>query len=126
MTTVLVAGFLVAHGLIHLAIWLPHPPSDPDKPPPFVPDHSAVLTRVAPRRATHRLSVGLAVAAGAGFALAGVAVATSAGWAAGAAVAAALAGLTLKLVFFHPWLLVGILLDLAVLGSATVGWPVSL
>ena len=28
MTTALVVAFLAAHGLVHLAIWLPHPERD--------------------------------------------------------------------------------------------------
>ncbi len=59
MTTVLVVGFLLAHGLVHLAVWLPHPEPEPAKPPPFVPDHSALLTAVrvpAPTRGGSRRS----------------------------------------------------------------------
>jgi hypothetical protein len=40
------------------------------------------------------------------------------------AVAGAGVGLTLKLLFFHPWLVVGVLLDGAVLAAATTGSPV--
>jgi hypothetical protein len=127
MSTLLLMAFLVAHGLLHLAIWMPHPQPDPDKPPPFEPDHSVLLTATAlPRTATHQLSVGLAVGAAATYVLAGIAVAMDAAWVAPAAVCAAVLGLLLKAFFFHPWLTLGVLLDAAVLSAALLGWPVTL
>lgn len=127
MTTVLLVGFLVAHGLLHLAIWLPHPATDPDRRPPFEPDHSTLLTATAiPKAATHALSLGLAAGAAATYVLAGVGIALGAAWAAPLAVAGALLGLVLKALFFHPWLSVGVLLDVAVLSSGLLGWPVVL
>jgi hypothetical protein len=39
---------------------------------------------------------------------------------------AASLGLIQKAVFFHPWLSIGVLIDLAVLADAVTGWPVSL
>lgn len=115
MTALLVA-FLAAHGLLHLAIWLPHPEPDPAKPPPFHPDHSAVLAAVhTPPSATHALSMALAAAAAAAYLLAAAAVVLGAAWAVPVTVAAALAGLALKGLYFHPWLLLGIALDVLVL-----------
>ena len=82
MITTLVVAFLVAHGLVHFAVWLPHPEPDPDKPAPFAPDHSAVLTKAAvPQTTARTLSTVLAVAAGVGFLLTGLAVAIDADWA---------------------------------------------
>ena len=76
MTTALVVAFLAAHGLVHLAIWLPHPEPDPERPPPFEPDHSALLTATAaPVAAVHRIAVACAVAVAAGYVLAAVAIA---------------------------------------------------
>jgi hypothetical protein len=123
MTTALLVGFLVAHGLIHLAIWLPHPEPQPDKPAPFEPDHSAVLTRSAVPAATVRqVAVILAATTALAYTLAGVAVAVDAGWAIPTAMAASLLGLSLKVLYFNPWLLLGLLLDVTVLlGAAT--WP---
>lgn len=127
MTTALVALFLVAHGLVHLAVWLPHPEPDPAKPAPFAPDHSGVLTMASVAPATaHRLAVVLAVGAAATFVAAGGAVAIGADWAVPMAVIACVLGLTLKLVYFNPWLLIGIALDLLVLAAALAQWPVSL
>ena len=123
MITTLVVGFLVAHGLVHFAVWLPHPEPDPDKPAPFAPDHSAVLTRVSvPQSTARRLSTTLAAAAGVGFLLTGLAVAIDAGWVVPMAVCASLLGLLLKALFFNPWLLLGVLIDLAVLLGAAF-WP---
>ena len=127
MTTILLAGFLAAHGFVHLAIWLPHPQPQPAAPPPFAPDHSALLTAVSvPQADTHRLAVALAVAAGLGYLVAGLGVAVGGGWAALFVIAGAVVGLVLKLVFFNPWLTLGVLLDAAALTSVLVGWPMSL
>lgn len=127
MTTVLVVGFLLVHGLVHLAVWLPHPEPEPAKPPPFAPDHSALLTAVrvsAP--ATRRISEVLAVATAAAMVLAALGVLLGQEWAVGTAVLGATLGLVLKLVFFNPWLLAGITLDLLVLSLALAEWPVPL
>jgi hypothetical protein len=42
------------------------------------------------------------------------------------ATAAALTGLALKVLFFHPWLSLGVLFDAAVLVFAVGSWPVDL
>jgi hypothetical protein len=125
MTAALLVTFLVAHGALHLAVWVPKP--QPEQPPPFVPQHSGVLAaaRVAERTAKV-LAVALAAAAASAFVLAGVGVALSASWAAPVAVAAATVGLLLKTLYFHPWLSIGVLLDLTVLAAATTGWPITL
>lgn len=127
MTTVLVAGFLVVHGLLHLAVWLPKPAPEPGKPPPFEPDHSAVLTEAhVEQRTVHRLAIWLAATACALYVIAGVAVAFGTGWAVPLAVLAGTVGLAIKLLFFHPWLLIGITLDVLVLTAALLEWPVAL
>lgn len=124
VATTLLTVFLVLHGLLHLGIWLPQPKPD-GPPPPFVPDRSALLTAAAvPTRAAHALSVTLASVTAAAFVAAGLAIAAGTSWSVPLAVVAAGTGLALKLLFFHPWLVVGVLLDVAVLTSATTGWPV--
>ncbi len=129
MNTFLVVGFLLVHGLLHLAVWLPRPqqPADQGKAPPFHPDHSALLleAHVEPET-THRVAVWLAVAAACLYGIAGLAVAFGSAWAVPLAVLAGTVGLAIKLVFFHPWLSVGIAIDALVLSSALVEWPVSL
>lgn len=127
MTTFLVVGFLMLHGLLHLAVWLPKPAPRPDKPPPFEPDHSALLTEAhVQQRTVHRLAVWLAATAAVLYGIAGLAVAVGSSWAVPLAVLAGTVGIAIKLVFFHPWLLVGIALDVLVLSSALVEWPVAL
>lgn len=127
MSTALLVGFLILHGLLHLAIWMPHPAQDPDKPPPFVPDHSALLTVVKVRTdTTARLARALALATASAYLLAGSMVGLDAPWAAPTAVTAAALGLALKALFFHPWLTVGVLLDVTVLMSAVTDWPIAL
>jgi hypothetical protein len=127
MTTLLVAAFLVAHGLVHLAVWLPHPAPQEGKPAPFAPDHSALLTVAAvPAVGARRVSQILAVTAAAALVLAGVAVAFGVGEAVPLAVAGAFAGLLLKAIFFNPWLTLGVALDLLVLAMALASWPVPL
>ena len=96
--------FLVAHGLVHLAIWLPAPKQDA----PFDPGYSWLFGAVRrPARA-------LAVAAGALFALAGVLVLAGADAGAALAVAGAAVSLALVLLTFHPWLLGAVAIDVAV------------
>ena len=64
MVAYLLVCYLAVHGLLHLAIWLPHPQPDPETSPPFRPDHSGVLTAVAvSATTTHTLSVLMAIAA---------------------------------------------------------------
>jgi hypothetical protein len=129
VSTFLVVGFLLVHGLLHLALWLPRPqqPEEPGKAPPFHPDHSALLTEAHVEPETsHRVAVWLAVAAAVLYGLAGVAVAFGGSWAVPLAVLAATVGLSIKFLFFHPWLSVGIALDALVLSSALAEWPVAL
>ena len=125
MTTALVVIFLVAHGLVHAAIWLTRP--DPANPPPFQPDRSALLTvNGVPSTMVHQTSVVLAVGSAALYVLGGALVAFDAPGAAVVVGAAALVGLTLKALFFHPWLSIGIMIDAAVLAAVCTGWPVGL
>lgn len=98
----LLAAFLVTHGLLHLAIWLPAPSSTA----PFDPRRSWALPGHGP--------VPLAELTALLYVAAGVTVAATPA----IAIAAAVAGLALKVLWFHPWLLLGIAIDLAVIGAA--------
>jgi hypothetical protein len=125
--TWLIAAFLIAHGAVHLAVWLPPAPTDAERQAPFNPDHSALLTRTQVSQASARLvAVRLAGTAAVLYVIAGLAVALGSGWAVAMAAAAAILGLALKVLYFNPWLTLGILLDAAVLSSALLSWPVSL
>ena len=123
----LIAAFLIAHGAVHLAVWLPPSPTNAERQAPFAPDRSAVLTSTqVSQAASHVVAVLLAGAATTVYVLAGLAVGLGSGWAVALAVAAAIIGLALKLLFFNPWLSLGVLLDAAVLSSALWAWPVTL
>lgn len=125
--TWLMAAFLIAHGAVHLAVWLPPPPTDDEHQAPFAPDHSALLTRTrVPQTTSHRVAVRLAGAAAVLYVVAGLAVALGSVWAVTLAVAAAIVGLALKVLYFNPWLTLGILLDAGVLSAALLSWPVGL
>jgi hypothetical protein len=125
MATALIAVFLIVHGLLHLAVWLP--PPDPEKAPPFDPGRSRVLTvSHVSALAARRTAAGLAVTACALYIVAGAAVVFGSEWTPGIAVAAAVAGLVLKVLYFNPWLLVGIGLDAIVLLAALAEWPFAL
>lgn len=127
MATFLVVGFLLVHGLLHLAVWLPHPDPRPDHPAPFEPDHSRVLTAVhVEQQTTHQVAVVLAVATAAVYVVSGLAVWIGLPSAAAIVALAAVIGLAMKVLYFDPWLLIGIGLDAMVLTSAVAGWPVTL
>jgi hypothetical protein len=122
MTRVVVAAFLIAHGLIHLAIYAT--PANPDKPAPFDPRHSWVADRPGTTATLLRSgSTALACAVAAAYSTAGWMVAFHVGPWASVAGLAALLGLVLKGLWFHPWLTLGVALDIAVAVAAVVGWP---
>ena len=113
--------FLIAHALVHVAVWaMPKPATNP---PPFDPNHSWVLAAGRRSPVSQRtMSVALAWLAAVLFAAAGVALAVDiAAWTAVAVLAAAV-GLVLKGLCFNRWLTLGVALDLAVLVAA-MNWP---
>lgn len=126
MVNVLVVAFLLLHGAVHLGVWMPHPPAADGTPVPFEPDHSAVLSRASVGAGVERrIATALAYATAAAYVGAGLAVAAGNSWAVGVAVLASALGLTLKALFFNPWLTLGVALDLLVLSAAVLEWPVS-
>jgi hypothetical protein len=102
--SVLAGLFLVAHGLVHLAVWLPEPKEDA----PFDPGHSWLLG------AARGLTGALAIAACVLLAVAGVLVLAGAGAGSALAVAGAAISLALVLLSFHPWLLGAVAIDVAI------------
>ncbi|HET6352704.1 hypothetical protein [Streptomyces sp.] len=125
MITALVAVFLIAHGLVHLAVWAG--PAGPERPMSFSPTHSWVLAESGmPRSAVNVSAVSLAAVTALLYVIAGAAAAAHSGGWPDAAVAAAVSGLVLKAVWFNPWLLVGVLLDAGVLAAVFGQWPASL
>jgi hypothetical protein len=124
MTDFFVIAFVIAHGVVHAAVWAT--PKDPDKPAPFDPSHSWALAAghvaAAPTRSA---SVVLAWVSAVLYTLAGVSVAVDAANWMVLATLAAIVGLALKGVWFNRWLSLGVLLDVAVLVAVAQGWPPS-
>ena len=125
MVRLLVIAFLFAHGVLHPLMWAT--PVNEEKPPPFDLHRSWVL------RAAHvaaapafSASVRLAWLTGALFCLSAAGLAIDVSWWTAAALAGALVGLVLKVGWFHPWLSLGVVLDVAVAAAITVAWPGSL
>lgn len=125
MVDTIVAGFLIAHGLVHAAIWTVPPGGD--EPPPFVPARSWALQAAAVPDGTARTaSIALALTSAALLVVAGVALLAGAeAWPAAALAGVAVAA-AFKAVWFDPWLTVGIVLDVAVAVAVLAGWPPSL
>ena len=96
--------FLIAHGLVHLAIWLP--PAKDDAP--FDPGRSWLLGEARP------LARPLAVLVCAVLVLAGLLVLIGAGVAAGAAVVGATISLALVALTFNPWLSAAVAINVAI------------
>lgn len=97
----LFGAFLIAHGLVHVVIWL-------------VPASDDVPFDVRRSWAFGDLGTGvtaLAMAVGAAFVVAGIAVLASAAWWPPIVVGAAAGSLALLAVTFTPWWLLGIAID---------------
>jgi hypothetical protein len=125
MTRLLFGGFLIVHGFIHSAVYLLPPP--PDKPQPFDPGHSWILaaSHVADDSA-HRAARALAIATTALFTISGLVVFVGSSAWIPMTVAAAGLGLMLKVLYFHPWLILGAAIDVALIWTAYAEWPSSL
>ena len=121
----LMAAYLLAHGFVHVAIYVM--PTDRSKPAPFDPHRSWALARVqSPAQTALASSQLLAWITAAGFTVTAVALGASAGWWPAAAVVSATLGLVFKALWFHPWLSAGVLLDVALVGAVAAQWPASL
>jgi len=97
--------FLVAHGLVHIAVWVS--PQPPDAP--FDARHSWILGDAV------SLTRALAMICCVLFVMAGILVLAGAGVGATLAAAAAAISLLLVLVAFNPWLLAAIAVNLAII-----------
>jgi hypothetical protein len=96
--------FLIAHGLVHLGVWLPAPREDA----PFDPGHSWLLGDARSQARALAWTAFLVLAAGGGLVLAG------AGLGATLAVTGAAISLALVVLTFHPWLLGAAAIDVAI------------
>lgn len=119
MTRVILGAFLVAHGLVHLLYVTPGPKDDPAHP--FVPGSRWIVRAVGIAPGTAKAVAGaMAVLSAVLFAVAGIAALADASMWQPTAVVASVCSLVLMLLFFHPWLLIGIAIDVAII--ADVAW----
>lgn len=100
----LAVAFLVAHGLIHLAIWAP-PPAE---------GAAFDVHRSPLRRDVRVASVALAVLAGVGFVVAGIGFLTGQAWWADVAVGSSGVSVLLMLLTFSMWWLAGLAIDVVI------------
>jgi hypothetical protein len=123
----LVAGFLLAHAAIHVAFIAPAPPVTAGGPAwPFSTADSWLFGRLGVSEATSRLVadalVALTLAAFALAALAAIGIVPAALWSPAVVIGAA-ASIVLLAAFFHPWLALGVAIDLGLIWAVcSAGW----
>lgn len=101
-----IAGlFLIAHGLIHLAIWLPRP----DSKAPFDAGHSPFAGNV------RRLAAAVAVAAAVMLAAGGLGLIGGASWWAPVTITGAAISAALLLLTFNKWWLIALGINAAII-----------
>jgi hypothetical protein len=121
---ILLAGLLVAHGAIHIGYIAPRPPATAGAPPwPFELGRSWVLDHVARAGVANRpLGAALVAVTVGAFCLGAMSVLgfvpNSVG--ATAVLVGAVGSLGLLVVFFHPWLVLGIAIDVALIGAVVL------
>lgn len=124
--------FLLAHGLIHASYLSPAPPANPAAPDwPFSMARSWLVTGLRVDidivRAVGTLLVVVVVA---GFALSGLAwlgILVPAGWWPGLVIGSASASVILLAAFFHPWIVIGFVIDAVLLWLVlAASWQVEL
>lgn len=116
------ALFLIAHGLVHLLYLAPRPKDDPNYP--FVPEERWLPQALGLSPSAAKAVAGaLAVVCALAFVVSGIALLANVSLWQGAAVAGSGASLALMLLFLHPWLALGIAIDVLILGSV-LSWHV--
>ena len=110
MLRLAVAGFLVLHGILHAAIWIP--PQQGSELPSFGPQASWLFAEVRP------VVVTLALVAAGGFAFAGVAYLVQLDAWAVAATIAAVASMALVVATFTPWWSFAVVINAVILYAA--------
>jgi hypothetical protein len=109
-------GSLIAHGLVHLAIWLMPKPSE--EKAPFDPNQSWLLGE------RKSVAVVLAVIAAALLVAGGLGLWVHAGWWRGGAALGLAASFGLMLLYFNPWYLFIEGVDAAlIVGIVWLTWP---
>jgi hypothetical protein len=122
----LLAGFLVAHALIHVSYLTPAPPKTADGPEwPFELTRSWLVTGLQLDPAVARsLGVALVAVTVALLVAAGLATASwlvPSGWWSGLVISGAVSSVLTLALFFHPWLILGVAIDAALLWAVLVG-----
>jgi hypothetical protein len=123
---IMVAGFLLAHGALHASFLSPRPPVAAGGPTwPFELNRSWLLSPLGVQPELSRLiGTALVAATVAGFALAAlsaVGIAPQVIWAPGVTLGS-VASAGVLVLFFHPWLVVGLGIDAALMWAALGGW----
>ncbi|MBK5109072.1 MAG: hypothetical protein JJE12_13120 [Anaerolineales bacterium] len=128
---IIIALFLIAHGLVHAGLAAAPNPSDPDaKPGAFFtsPDRSWLFHQLGlDASVVQWIGITLVVLSTLGFVLAGLGVFGVPGldeiWRT-IAVVSTIISLVLLVLFWHPWIIVGVLIDIGVLVSLLwTNWP---
>lgn len=124
LVRLLIAAFLLAHAAIHAGFVSKRPPAKPGAPPwPFDLGRSWLLVRLrVPGGAVRVLGLGLVASTIGGYALAALitlGILPAGAWGATVSVAS-IASLVLLVVGFHPWLVVGVAIDVLLLWVAQV------
>ena len=107
----LIGFFVLAHGLVTVAVWLPNP-ATVEPAPPMDTSHSWLIGEA------RGLSLLLAAVAGTLIVIAGIAFLAGAAWWPSAAFAAGAVSLTLFFLFFTPWWLAAIAISSALVIAA--------
>ena len=115
----LLAAFLLAHGLVHLLFFSPPPPATADGPTwPFALDRSWALTPLGMGAdVTRVLGIALIALTIAGFALAAIVALgflPASLWVP-TVIIGAVASMAVLLVFYQPWLTLGLVIDVVLL-----------
>lgn len=121
----ILAFLLVMHGVIHLGYLTPAPTTDPNYP--FRLNQSWLISGLSLGEPLVRvLGIALSLVTITGFLLAGLAAAgllVSPQWGLPVTVAASVASLLLLLFFWHPWIILGVIIDLALIaGLLWLNW----
>ncbi|MCK5315293.1 MAG: hypothetical protein KAJ53_09235 [Anaerolineales bacterium] len=131
MLKILFAVFLIAHGLVHAILAAAPIPNDPDsKPGAFftASDRSWLLPQLGINASTVQwIGIILVALSTLGFVLAGLGVFGVPGlttvWRT-VAVVSSCTSLLLLILFWHPWIIVGVLIDVGILVSLLwAKWP---
>jgi len=123
----ILAAFLAAHGLVHLSFLTPAPPRTADGPEwPFELGRSWLIGRIDLDPGVIRV-VGVALVAATVVSFSAAALATigwlAPSWWAGLVAAGASASLITLALFFRPWLVLGIAIDVILLWVVlAAGW----